>query len=252
MEQIGVAKRNNIMDIARLESALRLDLNKKCERKMAVLDPLKIVITNYPEDKEEFVDAVNNPEDLSAGKRKLPFSKYIYIEKDDFLENPSKKFFRLTLGREVRLKYAYYITCNDAIKDNKGNIIELHCTYDSNTRGGRSSDGRKVKATLHWVSEAHAVKSEVRLYDRLFKVPDPASEENFVMAINEESLIKLNNCLLEPSLKNVTIGKTLQFERLGYFCKDVESKDRLIFNRTVSLRDSWKKVEKNNIYNKKK
>ena len=252
MEQIGVAKRNNIMDIARLESTLRLDLNKKCERKMAVLDPLKIVITNYPEDKEEFVDAVNNPEDLSAGKRKLPFSKYIYIEKDDFLENPSKKFFRLTLGREVRLKYAYYITCNDAIKDNKGNIIELHCTYDSNTKGGRSSDGRKVKATLHWVSEAHAVKSEVRLYDRLFKVPDPASEENFIMAINEESLIKLNNCLLEPSLKNVPIGKTLQFERLGYFCKDVKSKDRLIFNRTVSLRDSWKKVEKNNIYNKKK
>ena len=246
MDEIGIAKRNNIMDIAKLESTLRSNLNKKCDRRMAVLDPLKIVITNYPEDKEEFVDAINNPEDLSAGTRKLPFSKYIYIEKDDFLEDPPKNFFRLTVGREVRLKYAYYLTCDAITKDNKGNIIELHCTYDSSTKGGRSSDGRKVKATLHWVSIPHAIQSEVRLYDRLFKVPDPSSEKNFISAINEKSLIKLNNCMLEPSLGNTHVGKTLQFERLGYFCRDIASKDKLIFNRTVSLRDSWKKVEKKN------
>ena len=193
MDEIGIAKRNNIMDIAKLESTLRSNLNKKCDRRMAVLDPLKIVITNYPEDKEEFVDAINNPEDSSAGTRKLPFSKYIYIEKDDFLEDPPKNFFRLTVGREVRLKYAYYLTCDAIKKDNKGNIIELHCTYDSSTKGGRSSDGRKVKATLHWVSIPHTIQSEVRLYDRLFKVPDPSSEKNFISAINEKSLIKLNN-----------------------------------------------------------
>ena len=246
MDEIGIAKRNNIMDIAKLESTLRSNLNKKCDRRMAVLDPLKIVITNYPEDKEEFVDAINNPEDSSAGTRKLPFSKYIYIEKDDFLEDPPKNFFRLTVGREVRLKYAYYLTCDAITKDNKGNIIELHCTYDSSTKRGRSSDGRKVKATLHWVSIPHAIQSEVRLYDRLFKVPDPSSEKNFISAINEKSLIKLNNCMLEPSLGNTHVGKTLQFERLGYFCRDIVSKDKLIFNRTVSLRDSWKKVEKKN------
>ena len=247
MDEIGVAKRNNIMDIAKLESTLREDLNKRCERRMGVINPLKVVITNYPDDQEELLNAINNPEDESAGIRQIPFSKEIFIEHDDFMEEPPKKFFRLGLGREVRLRYAYYVTCNDVIKDRSGNIIEIHCTYDPETKGGRSSDGRKVKGTLHWVSLAHAINAEIRLYDRLFKVPDPSIESDFLKALNPNSLTIMNDCKLEPDLQNSIIGKTYQFERLGYFCKDQNSQEIPIFNRTVPLRDSWAKIEKQGI-----
>ena len=247
MDEIGVAKRNNIMDIAKLESTLRENLNKRCERRMGVINPLKVVITNYPDDQEELLNAINNPEDESAGIRQVPFSKEIFIERDDFMEEPPKKFFRLGLGREVRLRYAYYVTCNDVIKDRSGNIIEIHCTYDPETKGGRSSDGRKVKGTLHWVSLAHAINAEIRLYDRLFKVPDPSIESDFLKAWNPNSLTVMNDCKLEPDLQNSIIGKTYQFERLGYFCKDQDSQEIPIFNRTVPLRDSWAKIEKQGI-----
>ena len=242
MEDVGVAKRDNVMDIAKLESSLRSDLNSRSLRRMAVLNPLKVVITNYPDEKEEFVVAKNNPEDESAGTRKLPFSKVLYIEKEDFMEDPPKKFFRLTLGAEVRFKFAYFITCNDVIKDGNGDIIELHCTYDKDTLGGRSSDGRKVKGTLHWVSAKHSIPAEIRLYDRLFSSINPDGEENFIDSINSNSLEVLNNCLLEPDLKSLESDIPVQFERIGYFFKDKESSDKsLIFNRTVALRDTWSK-----------
>ena len=242
MEDVGVAKRDNVMDIAKLESSLRSDLNSRSLRRMAVLNPLKVVITNYPDEKEEFVVAKNNPEDESAGTRKLPFSKVLYIEKEDFMEDPPKKFFRLTLGAEVRFKFAYFITCNDIIKDGNGDIIELHCTYDKDTLGGRSSDGRKVKGTLHWVSAKHSIPAEIRLYDRLFSSINPDGEENFIDSINSNSLKVLNNCLLEPDLKSLESDIPIQFERIGYFFKDKESSDKsLVFNRTVALRDTWSK-----------
>ena len=242
MEDVGVAKRDNVMDIAKLESSLRSDLNTRSLRRMAVLNPLKVVITNYPDEKEEFVVAKNNPEDESAGTRKLPFSKVLYIEKEDFMEDPPKKFFRLTLGAEVRFKLAYFITCNDVIKDVNGDIIELHCTYDKDTLGGRSSDGRKVKGTLHWVSAKHSIPAEIRLYDRLFSSINPDGEENFIDSINSNSLEVLNNCLLEPDLKSLESDIPIQFERIGYFFKDKESSDKsLVFNRTVALRDTWSK-----------
>ena len=242
MEDVGVAKRDNVMDIAKLESSLRSDLNSRSLRRMAVLNPLKVVITNYPDEKEEFVVAKNNPEDESAGTRKLPFSKVLYIEKEDFMEDPPKKFFRLTLGAEVRFKFAYFITCNDVIKDGNGDIIELHCTYDKDTLGGRSSDGRKVKGTLHWVSAKHSIPAEIRLYDRLFSSINPDGEENFIDSINSNSLKVLNNCLLEPDLKSLESDIPIQFERIGYFFKDKESSDKsLVFNRTVALRDTWSK-----------
>ena len=242
MEDVGVAKRDNVMDIAKLESSLRSDLNSRSLRRMAVLNPLKVVITNYPDEKEEFVVAKNNPEDESAGTRKLPFSKVLYIEKEDFMEDPPKKFFRLTLGAEVRFKFAYFITCNDVIKDGNGDIIELHCTYDKDTLGGRSSDGRKVKGTLHWVSAKHSIPAEIRLYDRLFSSINPDGEENFIDSINSNSLKVLNNCLLEPDLKSLESDIPVQFERIGYFFKDKESSDKfLVFNRTVALRDTWSK-----------
>ena len=242
MEDVGVAKRDNVMDIAKLESSLRSDLNSRSLRRMAVLNPLKVVITNYPDEKEEFVVAKNNPEDESAGTRKLPFSKVLYIEKEDFMEDPPKKFFRLTLGAEVRFKFAYFITCNDVIKDGNGDIIELHCTYDKDTLGGRSSDGRKVKGTLHWVSAIHSIFAEIRLYDRLFSSINPDGEENFIDSINSNSLKVLNNCLLEPDLKSLESDIPIQFERIGYFFKDKESSDKfLVFNRTVALRDTWSK-----------
>ena len=251
MDEIGVAKRNNVMDIAKLESTLREDLNKRSQRRMAVLNPIKVIITNYSDDEEELLDAINNPEDDSAGKRKIPFSKTIYIEHDDFMENPPKKFFRLGPGREVRLRYAYYITCQNVVKDEKGNVIEIHCTYDPKTKGGQSSDGRKVKGTIHWVSALHALNAEIRLYDRLFNIPDPSTEEDFINALNPNSLTILNNCKLEPDLQNALIGESYQFERLGYFCKDQDSKEKPIFNRTVSLRDSWARLEKqDNLINK--
>ena len=242
MEDVGVAKRDNIMDIAKLESSLRSDLNKRSLRRMAVLNPLKVVITNYPDEKEEFVVAKNNPEDESAGTRKLPFSKVLYIEKDDFMENPPKKFFRLTIGAEVRFKYAYYITCNDAIKDDSGNIVELHCTYDKDTLGGRSADGRKVNGTVHWVSANHSVPADIRLYDRLFTSLNPDGDENYIDSVNPDSLKVLKSCRLEPDLEIFKSKIPVQFERIGYFFKDYDStNESLVFNRTVALRDTWAK-----------
>ena len=242
MEEVGVAKRDNVMDVAKLESSLRSDLNQRSLRRMAVLNPLKVVITNYPEDKEEFVTAKNNPEDESTGTRELPFSRELYIEKDDFLEDPPKKFFRLSPGNEVRFKFAYYITCNDVIKDDDGNIVELHCSYDKETKGGRSSDGRKVKGTIHWVSAKHCFPAEVRLYDRLFSSISPDSETDYLDSINTDSLEILTNCLVEPDLQQLSTDIPVQFERIGYFFKDSDSnRNSLIFNRTVALRDNWSK-----------
>ena len=252
MDEIGVAKRDNVMEVTKLESTLREDLNKRCERRMAVLNPLKVVITNYTEGKSETLSAVNNPEDETAGRREVPFSNELFIERDDFMEDPPKKFFRLGPGREVRLRYAYFITCNDVIKDDNGTITELHCTYDPETKGGNAPDGRKVKATLHWVSAHHAVDAEVRLYDRLFKVPSPDGEENFIDAINPDSLRLMNGCKLEPALADATVGDPVQFERLGYFCKDSDTNEFPIFNRTVPLRDAWAKIEKQNQSGQKK
>ena len=244
MSEVGIAKRDNVMEIAKLESTLRNDLNIKCERRMAVLNPLKVVITNYLDGESESLSAVNNPENESDGKREIPFSREIFIEKDDFMEDPPKKFFRLSLGREVRLRYAYFITCEEVIKDDKGNIVELHCKYDPKTKGGNAPDGRKVKATLHWVSAAHSIDAEVRKYDRLFQIPDPDKEDNFMDSINPKSLEILSECKLEPSLEKLEVGETIQFERLGYFCKDQDSNILPVFNRTVALRDSWAKIDK--------
>ena len=245
MHEVGIAKRDNVMEIAKLESILRVDLNKCAERRMAVLEPLKVIITNYEDNKVEELDAINNPEDETAGTRSIPFSRELYIEKDDFMEDPPKKFFRLAPGREVRLRYAYFITCNDVIKDDQGNVIELHCTYDPATKGGSAPDGRKVKATIHWVSANDAMNSEVRLYDRLFSVPNPATSKNFEDVLNPNSLIVLNECKLEPSLSDVELGEHIQFERLGYFYKDPDStQEKPVFNRTVPLRNTWAKLEK--------
>jgi len=247
-DRIGVAKFNSTVDIGLLEHCLREDLNKRALRVMAVLRPLKVVITNYPEDRTEELDAVNNPEDESAGTRKVPFSRVIYIEQDDFREDPPKKYFRLAPGREVRLRYAYFITCNEAVKDPQtGEVVELRCTYDPATRGGDAPDGRKVKATLHWVSAAHAVEAEVRLYDHLFirEFPDEVEEgRDFTANLNPDSLQTLTGCRLEPSLAAASPGDRFQFERLGYFVVDPDStKDRPVFNRTVTLRDTWAKIE---------
>ncbi|MGB5156284.1 MAG: glutamine--tRNA ligase/YqeY domain fusion protein [Desulfobacterales bacterium] len=248
-ERIGVAKSNSVVDMALLEFCLREDLNKRSPRVMAVLDPLKVVIDNYPKEIVEELDAINNPEDSSMGTRKIPFSREIYIEREDFREDPPKKFFRLSPGREVRLKSAYYITCVNVIKDeNTGEITQLHCTYDPKTRGGSSDDGRKVKGTLHWVSAAHCMDAEVRLYDRLFTKENPAVEKdghNFKEFINPKSLEILKSCKVEPGLLKALPGSIFQFERLGYFCVDSKesSKNSLVFNRTVTLRDSWSKIE---------
>lgn len=246
-ERIGVAKRDSVVDLALLEFCVREDLNKKCNRVMAVLNPLKVVIENYPDDASEELEAINNPEDESAGVRKIPFSKVIYIERDDFMEDPPKKFFRLTLGREVRLRYAYFITCTGVVKDDNGDIIELRCTYDPATRGGDSPDGRSPKSTIHWVSAAHAINAEVRIYENLFlsENPNDAPSGNFVDNINPDSLKILSDCKLEPSLKDVGVGDKFQFERLGYFCVDEDStSNKLVFNRTVTLKDTWAKVSK--------
>ncbi len=248
-ERIGVARRDSTVDIALLEFSIREDLNKQAPRVMGVLRPLKVIIDNYPENKVEELDALNNPEDLAMGTRKIPFSHVIYIEQDDFLEEPPKKFFRLAPGREVRLRYAYFITCIDVVKDEEtGQIIELHCTYDPSTRGGSSLDGRKVKATLHWVSASHAINAQARLYDHLFLKEDPDEEKNvdFKTHLNPNSL-KICSFLVEPSLTGAPSGSRYQFERLGYFCVDsVDSSDNnLVFNRTVTLRDTWAKIRKN-------
>lgn len=248
-ERIGVAKKNSIVDIALLEHCVREDLNKRAPRVMAVLRPLRVVIDNYPEGLVEEMEAVNNPEDLSMGTRKVPFSRVLYIERDDFREDPPKQFYRLAPGREVRLRYAYFIKCVDVVKDPQtGEVVELHCTYDPATRGGNAPDGRKVKATLHWVSAAHAIPAEVRLYDRLFTVEDPDNAEegkDFMAYLNPKSLEVLAPCWVEPSLANAAPGSRYQFERLGYFCVDlVDSKPgRLVFNRTVTLKDEWAKIE---------
>jgi len=247
-ERIGVAKRDSIVDMALLEHCAREDLNLRAPRVMAVLRPLKVVVENYPEDLIEELDAVNNPEDAGMGSRKVPFSRVLYIEREDFMENPPKKFFRLAPGREVRLRYGYYIKCVDVIKDETTEQpIELRCTYDPETRGGWSPDGRKVQATLHWVSAAHALPAEVRLYDRLLSKPDPAEDKevDFRSLLNPDSLELLDSCKVEPSLAGATPGSSYQFERLGYFCVDPDSSgDRLVFNRTVPLRDTWAKIMK--------
>ena len=245
-QRIGIAKKENVIDVAQLEFCVREDQNRIAPRVMAVLRPLKVVITNYPEDQVEQVDVINNPEDPSAGTRKVPFSRVLYIEQDDFREVPPKKFFRLAPGREVRLRCAYFITCTEVVKNADGEIVELRCTYDPATRGGDSPDGRKVKATMHWVSAAHAGTAEVRLYDRLFSVEDPEREEEgktFLDHLNPGSLEVLRGCQIEPSLKNAEPGYRCQFERLGYFAADPDSRPGApVFNRIVSLRDTWAKI----------
>lgn len=246
--RIGVNKKESTVDVRLLEHCLREDLNKTSPRVMSVLRPLKLVIDNYPDGQEEELEAINNPEDESAGTRKVPFSKVLYIEREDFREDPPKKFFRLAPGREVRLRYAYYVTCVDVVKDEDGAITELHCTYDPATRGGDSPDGRKVKATLHWVSAAHGIQAEVRLYDHLFLADNPLDVpegQDWKSEVNPESLDVLCGCWVEPSLAGAVPGTRYQFERLGYFCVDPESiEGGLVFNRTVTLRDSWAKIEK--------
>ena len=248
-KRIGINKFNSTVEIALLEHCLREDLNKHSARVMAVLKPLKIVITNYPEGQVEELDAINNPEDAGAGTRKVPFSRELYIEQDDFLEEPPKKFYRLAPGREVRLRYAYFVTCTDVVKDDQGNIVEVRCTYDPATKGGDSPDGRKVKSTLHWVCAEKSVCAEVRLYDNLFTKENPDETEegkDFFANLNSHSLEMLANCRVEPSLADAKPLTRVQFERLGYFCvdPDTEKQGRLIFNRTVSLRDKWARIQK--------
>ena len=249
-ERIGVAKKESTVDIGLLEHCLREDLNRRALRRMAVLHPLRVVIDNYPEDQVEYLDAENNPEDPAMGSRNIPFSRVLYIEREDFREDPPKKYFRLAPGREVRLKHAYYITCERVVKDEKtGDVAELHCTYDPETRGGWSRDGRRVKGTLHWVSAAHAGEAQVRLYDHLFVVPNPGDPKNgadFISLLNPKSLEIVSSCKIEPSLMSATPGTHFQFLRLGYFCMDAidSTPERLVFNRSVTLRDTWAKIEK--------
>ena len=246
-DEIGVGKVKGVVDLHKLEYHIRQDLNRRANRVMAVLNPLKVVITNYPDDQVEEMEAINNPEDESAGTRLTPFSKTLYIERDDFMEDPPRKFFRLAPGREVRLRYAYFITCNEAVKDDSGEIIELRCTYDPATRGGAAPDGRRVKATLHWVSAAHAVKAEARLYDSLFteEYPERDSERDFTEFINPDSMQVVDPIYVEPHLRAAQIGERFQFERLAYFVVDEDSgPDKLVFNRTVTLRDQWRKHQK--------
>ena len=248
LKRIGIAKNDSLVDIALLEHLLRQDLNTRVPRVMAVLRPLRVVITNYPEDQVEEVEAINNPEDESMGTRRLPFSRVLYVEQEDIREDPPRKWFRLAPGREVRLKHAYYITCQDVIKDKDGNVVELHCTYDPESRGGSTPDKRKVRGTLHWVSAAHALDATVRLYEHLFAKPDPSDVEeggDFKDNLNLESLEILDSCKVEPSLAGREPGSRYQFLRLGYFCIDPDSSGgKLVFNRTLTLRDTWAKIEK--------
>jgi glutaminyl-tRNA synthetase len=244
----GISRTNGVVELAMLEHFVREDLNKRVPRVMAVLHPLKVVIENYPEDQVEEMDAVNNPEDPTAGVRKVPFSRVLYIEQDDFRENPPKQYYRLSPGREVRLRYGYFITCSDVVKNDSGEIVEVRCTYDPATRGGNSPDGRKVKSTIHWVSAAHAMSAEVRIYENLFTKEDPNELEEgqgFTANLNPASLEVLHGCKLEPSLADAAAGSRYQFERLGYFCVDPDSKPgALVFNRTLALKDTWAKVER--------
>jgi glutaminyl-tRNA synthetase len=245
--RIGVSKSESVVEIQQLEDCVREHLNKVAPRVMTVLNPLKVIITNYPEDREEELDAINNPEDETMGTRRVPFSRELYIERDDFMEEPPRKFFRLAPGREVRLRYAYFITCQEVIKDEKGGIAELRCTYDPATRGGDAPDGRKVKGTIHWVSARHAVKAEVRLYDYLFTKENPTAVDegqDWKDSLNPHSLTVLSECYVEPGLVSAQPGFRCQFERLGYFCKDPDSTPaRPVFNRTVALKDSWRKIQ---------
>ena len=246
-DRIGVAKNDSMVDLQLLEYCVRQDLNKRSLRRMGVLRPLKVVLTNYPEGQTEELEAVNNPEDPSAGTRRVPFSRVLFVEQEDFMENPPKDFFRLAPGREVRLRYAYFIRCEQVIKDEQGNIVELHCTYDPATRGGDAPDGRKVKATLHWVSAEHAVDAEVRLYDTLFTKPDPNDVEegqDALSNLNPNSLEVLTGAKIEPSVATAQTGDRFQFERMGYFCTDPDSSTgRPVFNRTVTLKDAWVKAQ---------
>ena len=245
---IGVTKTNGTIELAMLEHFVREDLNKRAQRVMVVMKPLKVVIDNYPEGKSEEMDAVNNPEDASAGTRKVPFSRVLYIEQDDFREVPPKGYFRLSLGKEVRLRYGYFITARSVVKNDRGEVVEVHATYDPATRGGNAPDGRKVKSTIHWVSAAHAINAEIRVYDNLFSNPDPndvPEGQDFTANLNPNSLEVVKDAKLEPSLKDAAAGARYQFERLGYFCVDLDSKSgALVFNRTVALKDTWAKVEK--------
>jgi glutaminyl-tRNA synthetase len=248
-DRIGVAKAYSVVDIALLEHAIRQDLNLRAPRVMGVLQPLRVVIENYPEDQVEMMECINNPEDPSAGTRMVPFSRVLYIEREDFREDPPRKWFRLAPGQEVRLRYAYFMTCVDVVKDeNTGEVVELRCTVDPTTRGGSSPDGRRVKGTLHWVSAEHSLEAEVRLYDRLFLKEDPLDVEegdDFTEYLNPESLEMWKGCRVEPSLGGAQPGSRYQFERQGYFCVDPDSSERaLVFNRTVALRDTWAKIEK--------
>ena len=244
-DAIGITKKDATIEMGVLENALREDLNTRATRRMAVIDPLKVVIENYPEDQEEWFDGANHPQNPELGTRQVPFSREIYIERDDFMEDAPKKFFRLSPGREVRLRHAYYITCKEVIKDANGEIESLICSYDPESRGGSSPDGRKVKGTIHWVSAAHAVPATVNLYDRLFTVPNPGAVPDFHAALNPESRIVMNDAKLEPAIELVDNALPYQFERLGYFVSDYDSTlDRPIFNRTMTLRDSWAKIEK--------
>jgi glutaminyl-tRNA synthetase len=247
--QIGVSKTNGTTQLSLLEHSVREDLNRRSPRVMAVLRPLRVVIDNYPEDLVEQMEATNNPEDESMGTRTVPFSKVLYIEQDDFREDPPKQYFRLAPGREVRLRYGYFVTCTRVVKDANGEIVELHCTYDPETRGGNAPpDGRKVKSTIHWVSAAHAIDAEVRLYDNLFTRENPNDDSeglDFTAYLNPASLEVLSNCKLEPYLADATPGNRYQFERLGYFCVDPDSAPgKPVFNRTVALRDTWAKIER--------
>ncbi|HEY1933765.1 MAG TPA: glutamine--tRNA ligase/YqeY domain fusion protein [Acetobacteraceae bacterium] len=244
VRRVGVAKANSVVDIAQWEHAVRDTLNRTALRRMAILRPLKLVIENWPEGVTETLDAVNHPEDASAGSRRVTFGREIFVERDDFMEDPPRKFFRLAPGREVRLRYAYFVTCRDVVKDASGEVVELRCTYDPATRGGDAPDGRKVQATLHWVAAADALSAEVRLYNQLFARPDPGADGDVMVDLNPDSLEVMTGCLVEPALASAPIGETVQFERTGYFCTDPDStSDRLVFNRTVGLRDTWAKVQ---------
>jgi glutaminyl-tRNA synthetase len=248
-DRVGIAKRENTIDVSLLEYSIREDLNKRAKRVMAVFNPLKVVITNYPDDQVEELEAINNPEDSSMGNRKIPFSKEIFIDGDDFREVPPNKFHRLSPGKEVRLRYAYIIRCDEVLKDEgSGEIKELRCTYFPDTKSGSGTSSKKAKGTIHWVSAKNYFEAEVRLYDRLFSVEDPEGEEgkDFLEFLNPDSLKILNNCKLEPSLKNASPGDTFQFERIGYFCVDTKYSRKFspVFNRIVTLRDSWAKIER--------
>ncbi len=245
LDMVGISKNNSLVDVAMLEHCVRQYLNAHAVRRMAVLRPLRVVIENYPEGQVEMMEAVNNPEDLSMGTRQVPFSRVLYIEQEDFMEDPPRRFYRLAPGREVRLRYAYFVRCVGVVKDPQtGQVVELRCTYDPETRGGDAPDGRKVRATLHWVSAEHAIEARARLYDRLFAVEDPMAEEDYIASLNPASMEELTGCKLEPALAEAAIGDRVQFERLGYFCLDPDSAaGELVFNRTESLRDTWAKVQ---------